>query len=71
MWLAKGVSEFYARCKLCNKDFSISHGGITDIKHHDAGVEHKRRVSAGKLNAVIHNFFPKQNSPESDKTTFC
>lgn len=68
-WLTKGDSEFYARCKLCNKDFSISHGGLSDVKQHDKGSEHKRRSTAGITSQVMSNFFTKQNTVEADNVT--
>lgn len=45
--------------------------GIHHVKQLDVtGVDYKRRITRGKSNAVLPNFFPKQNSPESGKTTF-
>ena len=33
-WVAPGLSEDCAYCKVCNKDFSVTHGGQLDLKQH-------------------------------------
>lgn len=68
-WLTNAESQFSARCKMCNKDFSISHGGLSDVKHHDKGNEHKKRLSSGIKNQVMTNFFVKPNTSERLKLT--
>lgn len=69
-WLTNAESQFSARCKTCNKDFSISHGGLSDVKHHDKGKEHNKNLASGIKNQVMTNFFTKPNTAEYDKITF-
>ena len=69
-WLSKSNSKFYGRCKLCNKDFSISHGGINDVKYHGNGIGHKQILMTEKASYKMRNFFTKQNSSESEKVSF-
>lgn len=30
-WLKKGFTDFYAQCKLCNVNFSVSNRGINQV----------------------------------------
>ncbi|XP_054848770.1 dCTP pyrophosphatase 1 [Eublepharis macularius] len=44
-WLCKVEGNaLKARCSACNRDFSISHGGVCDVKQHAAGGGHMRSI---------------------------
>ncbi|XP_078542395.1 uncharacterized protein LOC144828172 [Lissotriton helveticus] len=65
------VSEdmFKARCNLCNKDFSIAHGGERDIKTHEAGAQHKKNASGRAKMATISSYLQPSFQPEVAKVT--
>lgn len=43
LWLLSIRDDVYkANCNVCHRPFSISHGGVKDIKQHAAGVNHKK-----------------------------
>ncbi|XP_077170839.1 dCTP pyrophosphatase 1 [Paroedura picta] len=54
-----------ARCSACNRDFSISHGGVCDVKQHAAGGGHMRsiRMQDQKREEFLH----RDGSPAAEK----
>ena len=36
------LGEYYFYCKICTKDVSCSHGGISDLKRHCNSVTHQK-----------------------------
>ncbi|XP_078512407.1 uncharacterized protein LOC144772105 [Lissotriton helveticus] len=65
------VSEdvYKARCNLCNKDFSIAHGGERDSKTHVAGAQHKKNASGRAKMASISSYLQPSFQPEISKVT--
>lgn len=44
-WLAISHLESFAHCTVCNKDFSVSHGGLSDINNMKIAIYTKLTVS--------------------------
>jgi hypothetical protein len=57
------------RCKICNKNFSISHGGENDITRHAAGLIHKTNVIRKNTNKFMTDFVMRKLDPNTDKVT--
>lgn len=69
-WILKGPDDFSARCRVCNKNFAISHGGISDVKQHLNTKEHKKRQTAESSSQALTSFFTnKNNTVESNCVT--
>ena len=45
------------RCKVCNRDISIAHGGRDDIEKHLATKAHERALEESKKLGKINTFF--------------
>lgn len=52
--MADGDSR--TRCKICDKNFSVSHGGENDITRHAAGLSHKTLCYAENTNKPMTEF---------------
>jgi hypothetical protein len=56
-WVAPASSEDRAYCKLCNKNFSISHDGQFDVKLHAQYKGHQQKekgnVGVKKLSSIL------------------
>ena len=50
---------YKAFCTLCKREFTISHGGLSDVKQHVSGAEHKKNDRTVASNAVVNKFFVK------------
>lgn len=67
-WLKPCIGNIHkASCKYCNKDFSIAHGGRSDVTQHSAGAEHKKNKVTVASSSNLKRFFANTTSPESDK----
>ncbi len=59
-------SDSDVRCQVCNSEFSISHGGRTDISRHITTDKHKLALSASSSNKLTNYFkfktFDKKDS---------
>lgn len=60
------VSQNHAFCKICRTDFSIGHGGKTDVSQHEKTNKHKRAQEAQK-HASPMTAFVNRNVSEADK----
>ncbi|KAK6493456.1 hypothetical protein HHUSO_G3049 [Huso huso] len=60
---------FKARCTVCRKEFSISHGRVCDLRQHEAGGGHAHNCRTRRTNQAIQLFFVPERSPEADKIT--
>lgn len=52
-------NPFKAFCKICRKEFSISHGGLNDIKRHTTGPDHQRLEKMSKKNQTLSTFLQR------------
>ena len=46
----------FVHCKLCTSHFSVSHGGINDVKRHVEGAKHTRRYQESKASTSISSY---------------
>jgi hypothetical protein len=53
--------EHKARCTVCHCDFSVSHGGIDDVKKHGETDKHLSNNSQMAGTSTIRNFLPSVN----------
>lgn len=65
-WL-KQVKEnpYHASCRLCNKDFSCAHGGLSDVKQHASTKSHKTIVS-NRASSNLTQYFSKPDKSASE-----
>ena len=54
---ASKLSEKSAYCRECKLDFSVSHGGLTDVKRHVASKKHQENITASSNTKTISNYF--------------
>lgn len=66
-WLAKSHLESFSRCTVCNKDFSVSYGGLSKVKQHEKSNLHKFNSKSVTSSQIISKFFIKPNTVESQK----
>jgi len=66
-WLAKSHLESFSHCTVCNKDFSISHGVLSDVKQHEKSNVHKINSKSVTSSQILNKFFIKPNTVESQK----
>jgi len=48
-WIAKSHLESFVRCTVCNINFSVSHGGLPDVKQHENSNIHKTNSKSVKF----------------------
>ncbi|XP_036375006.1 uncharacterized protein LOC118771200 [Megalops cyprinoides] len=68
-WLECVRENVYkANCTVCHRVFSISHGGICDIKQHASGENHRRseRLRRTRGDGAFSKYLVRQASPEAD-----
>lgn len=66
-WLAKSHLESFSRCTVCNKDISVSYGGLSDVKHHEKSNLHKINSKSVTSSQILSKFLIKPNIAESQK----
>ncbi|XP_077422813.1 uncharacterized protein LOC144052536 [Vanacampus margaritifer] len=49
--------ENYANCTLCRQDFSVGHGGISDVNDHVGTKKHKSNANDSNSSGKISTFF--------------
>ena len=75
--LPSSVSKTYARCMVCESDFSVAHGGYDDVVRHTKSVKHIRAGSALKGTTQLTSYFASAKKDDSDnaiiraETLFC
>ena len=57
----------FGRCKYCNTDINISHGGVYDVKKHLSSSKHQEMVKAVGSSRNVREFF--QQSPIEQAVT--
>lgn len=64
-------NEYEAHCTLCNRKFSIGHGGRNDVTTHSKSDVHIRNVSAARSSSV-RSYFVKSTPTGLDRQVgFC
>ena len=61
-WLARDIDEKSARCLYYKTLISVKYDGISAVKKHAEGANHKRLIKADKVSNTITTFFPKVDS---------
>lgn len=56
-FLKKTRSESDVRCEICNAEFSVSHGGRSDINKHSNSDRHKKALLAASSSNSLNKFF--------------
>ena len=46
----------FAYCKFCKDNFSVTHGGCNDVKHHVQGKGHEKRYKELSENRTMESF---------------
>lgn len=69
-WLMKYDNE-YAKCRICQIQFTIKHDGVGAIKQHINSQKHKNMNNEQKQNQLFHNFFESKNTPENESLALC
>ena len=65
-WLSSTNDSYKANCKLCHRTFTISHGGLCDVKQHAAGDHHIRNARGQRTQAGISSFLVAEGSSDAD-----
>ena len=65
--VASTKGEKFAHCKLCSRDFSVSHGGHNDAKRHCDSAVHRKKHSELQSNTSITSFFGESSLSHSTK----
>ena len=65
--VASTKGEKFAHCKLCSRDFSVSHGGHNDAKRHCDSAVHQKKHSELQSNTSITSFFGESSLSHSTK----
>lgn len=66
-WLQTDNDNVYkSQCVLCKRFFSISHGGLNDVRKHSSSAEHKKNEQIKKKNQTLNQFL-KGDSLNSDE----
>lgn len=60
-YIKKTKSDSDVRCDVCNGEFSVSHGGRSDITKHINSDRHKRALESASSSKTINTFFKNEN----------
>ena len=67
VWLESIRNDVYkANCTVCRRLFSISHGGVNDVKQHAAGENHKKNEKQRRSQGALTQFLVRQATPEAN-----
>ncbi|CAL8269981.1 unnamed protein product [Arctogadus glacialis] len=58
--------EFKANCRVCKRQFLVSHGGLTDVKQHASGEAHKKNETQRRSQGALTQFLVRQATPEAN-----
>lgn len=65
-FIKKGRTDTEAHCSICGLNISISHGGRSDIIHHNSSNGHKSKMTASTTSMPISSFMIKPDTPEDE-----
>ena len=65
--MASDRGKQQAYCKVCSKHFSVSHGGIDDVRRHGEGKKHLELSNAGKSTNQVTKYYVSSNSSSLDE----
>lgn len=67
-WITSSLQDGNkAFCKVCRKEFGISHGGEADVKLHASSKLHANNVTTVQTNTLVSSFFKQQDDSMYDK----
>lgn len=66
--IVKDKLDSHAFCRLCSSSFSISHGGINDVRRHIATTQHSNKERDTSSTPTLVNMF-KEKNPLEEKVT--
>lgn len=58
-----------ANCTVCRRQFSVTHGGKSDVRQHGKGDHHKQALKQKKRQSALHQFVVPLATPEANKVT--
>lgn len=58
--------ENKARCTVCRRAFTVTHGGLSDVKKHVAGETHKKKEKQWRSRGALNVFLVPQATPEAN-----
>ena len=64
---AKGKGPSFAYCQFCKDNFSVTHGGFNDVKHHVHSEGHEKRYKEVSENRTMESFTVEHVSNLSSK----
>lgn len=70
LWLMK-YNEEYAKCKICQVNFTIKYDGISAVKQHLNSLKHKNMDKQQKQNQLLHNFLESKDTSETESLSLC
>ena len=65
--MASDRGKQQAYCKVCSKHFSVSHGGIDDVRRHGEGKKHLELSNARKSTNQVTKYYVSSNSSSLDE----
>ncbi|VDI01407.1 Hypothetical predicted protein [Mytilus galloprovincialis] len=53
-WLSKSTLGLsHAFCKVCNRDFTVDHGGLNDVSKHSSTALHQKSFNAQNITKAV------------------
>ena len=65
--MASDRGKQQAYCKVCSKHFSVSHGGIDDVRRHGEGKKHLELYNTRKSSNQVTKYYVSSNSSSLDE----
>ena len=65
--MASDRGKQQAYCKVCSKHFSVSHGGIDDVRRHGEGKKHFELFNTRKSTNQVTKYYISSNSSSLDE----
>jgi len=69
--MKKGNTDHDITCTHCGSNFSVAHGGQSDINDHLQTEKHKWAVLGKASKGNLLNFFPQQSATQEDLPMRC